>query len=261
MKRVKARPFAQARKFARSLFLKGQKDWERYSKSGKRPADIPGNPGRTYKEEWNGWGDWLGTGNVARGKMEFCSFNEARKYARKLGLKKRDDWNAHNLLRFKRHNRKTRMDVPRDPRDVYKNEWKGWGDFLGTGNIAPIDKKYRSFAQARKFVQKLKLKSRTKWEKHCKSGELPDDIPKHPEDTYKNKGWKGVSDWLGTNYIPNKERKYLTGKEAKILARKVKKEIFGDKVITMKDWAAAYKAGKIPKELPSSIHHVYGGKK
>ena len=30
----------------------------------------------TYKDEWKGYGDWLGTGNIAQGKMR--PFKEAR---------------------------------------------------------------------------------------------------------------------------------------------------------------------------------------
>ena len=58
-------PFKEAREFARSLKLKGQVEWKQYCK-GKilghkpRPVGIPSHPDRTFKEEWNGWSDWLG---------------------------------------------------------------------------------------------------------------------------------------------------------------------------------------------------------
>ena len=36
--------------------------------------------------------------------------------------------------------------VPRSPENVYKGKgWKDWGDFLGTGNVANKDKKFRTF--------------------------------------------------------------------------------------------------------------------
>ena len=34
--------------------------------------------------------------------------------------------------------------IPSSPRTVYKKEWKGWGDFLGTGRVANQNKKFRS---------------------------------------------------------------------------------------------------------------------
>ena len=50
-----------------------------------KPIDIPASPSETYKDEWKGMGDWLGTGKVAPGNMR--PFKEARAYVRKLKLK------------------------------------------------------------------------------------------------------------------------------------------------------------------------------
>ena len=48
----KFRDFEFARKFARSLGLKQQKEWLDYCASGNKPDDIPSNPWSVYKE-WN----------------------------------------------------------------------------------------------------------------------------------------------------------------------------------------------------------------
>ena len=46
----------------RSLGLKSQAEWFDYSKSSKRPDDIPSNPWKTYKDKaWIGIADWLGS--------------------------------------------------------------------------------------------------------------------------------------------------------------------------------------------------------
>lgn len=53
--------FIDARKFVRKLKFKMQKDWFEYSKSGKRPDNIPGNPRDAYiSSGWKGWDDFLG---------------------------------------------------------------------------------------------------------------------------------------------------------------------------------------------------------
>ena len=44
------RPFEEARKFAISLNLKSQKEWQEYCKLGEKPNDIPSTPWYTYKE-------------------------------------------------------------------------------------------------------------------------------------------------------------------------------------------------------------------
>ena len=61
----KFRPFAEAREFVHSLKLPNENQWRKYCKSGKKPADIPSTPSITYKKEWKGMGDWLGTGRIA----------------------------------------------------------------------------------------------------------------------------------------------------------------------------------------------------
>ena len=52
--------FEEARKYIRSLNLKGVEEWKEYCKSGQRPADIPAAPDKKYKGEWIDWYDWLG---------------------------------------------------------------------------------------------------------------------------------------------------------------------------------------------------------
>ncbi len=72
------------------------------------------------------------------------------------------------------------------------------GDWLGTGTVATQMRQYRSFKKARTFARSLGLKSQTEWIDFGKSGKLPPDIPAYPNQTYKDKGWAGMGDWLGT---------------------------------------------------------------
>ena len=54
-------PFEEAREFARNLNLNGQAAWKKWSKSGKRPDDIPSHPDDVYKDSgWISWANWLG---------------------------------------------------------------------------------------------------------------------------------------------------------------------------------------------------------
>ena len=58
-------PFDQAHAYALSLELKGVSGWNAWRKSGGRPANVPSTPEQVYKTDgWQGWGHWLGTGNV-----------------------------------------------------------------------------------------------------------------------------------------------------------------------------------------------------
>jgi hypothetical protein len=85
-------PFAKARVFARGLGLGSTAEWVKYTRSGKKPDEIPANPNQTYANAgWVGYGDWLGTRRVAPGRS--TSFKKARAFVRKLkGTSNNDDF-------------------------------------------------------------------------------------------------------------------------------------------------------------------------
>lgn len=116
------RPFTEARAYVRRHGLRSQWDYAQWSKKGDRPNDIPANPYNAYGTEWTNWSDWLGL-NGADG---FKSFPEARAFARSLGLKTRREWAE------RAEHPDFPADVPAWPDYAYRNDWKGWNDWLGT---------------------------------------------------------------------------------------------------------------------------------
>jgi hypothetical protein len=187
---VTARSFIEAREFIHKLRLKNVNEWYEYCKSGKKPEDIPSNPDKKYKTEWKGMGDWLGTGHLAPKNRVYRPFLEARKLVHLLGLKNREEWNE-----YCKSGRRP-ADIPASPERPYKKDWKGWGDWLGTGTIATLERRYRPFLEAREFVHKLGLKNQEEWSEYCKSGKKPQDIPAAPDRIYQQY-WNDWFDWLG----------------------------------------------------------------
>ena len=238
------RSFEKAREYARKLGLKTQIEWYEHCKSDSFPADIPSNVRIVYKKEWKYWGDFLGTKNRKGG---WRSFEKAREYARKLGLKNKKEWNEHCK------SDSLPADIPSNLPGVYGKEWTGWGDVLDTGFIANKDREYRSFKEARKFARKLGIQSQIEWYEHSKSGSLPADIPAQPRGVYK-KEWTGWGDFLGTGNIGRVLHPVLPIKEAKIEARKIAKKLG---IKTARQWHDAYKAGKIPSNLPGNLWATY----
>ena len=57
----------------------------KYCTSGKKPSEIPSNA-KIYSE-WVSMGDWLGTGNIKAGSLDYLTFNAARRLVRLLNLK------------------------------------------------------------------------------------------------------------------------------------------------------------------------------
>ena len=109
---------------------------------------------------------------------------------------------------------------------------------------------YRSFEEARKFARSLKLTSSIKWYGYCKSGKRPDDIPGNPSRIYKNKGWNGWGDWLGTGSIASQNMQYRPVKEAKEFVRKLKLK-------DIKEWKEYCKSGELPKNIPTNPNRTY----
>ncbi|WP_100181938.1 integrase repeat-containing protein [Candidatus Nitrosotenuis aquarius] len=120
----KYRSFKDAREFARKLGLKNGREWKEWSKSGARPIDIPGNPNNTYRKEWRGFGDWLGTFTVAHQNRKFLPFDDARKFVRSLNLKNATEW--YNYSRTKRPS-----NIPGNPQATYRDQWISYTDWLG----------------------------------------------------------------------------------------------------------------------------------
>jgi len=241
--KIEWRPFEEARKFARSLGLKGQKEWYEYAKSDKKPKDIPYTPNEVYRKEWKGMGDWLGTGNISCKNKVFRPFKEARKFVRSLGLKSQKDWRVYSKSEEKPE------DIPSNPNTVYKKEWKGFGDWLGTGTIANFNKVFRSFKESRKFIRSLRLKSEREWRTYAKSNKRPKDIPSRPNKTYKEE-WKGMGDWLGTGNISFKNKVFRPFKEARKFVRSLRLK-------GHKDWCEYSKSGKRPEDIPSHPRETY----
>jgi 3-mercaptopyruvate sulfurtransferase SseA len=247
----KFRNFKSARKFVRSLGLKNYKEWLEYCKSGNKPDNIPANLDTFYKNKgWTAWGDFLGTGTVANKDKTYRPFAEAREFTRELNLKTQKEW-----FEYCKSGNKPK-DIPGNANTTYKKEWTAWGDFLGTGRIATQNKVYRSYKDAREFVQKLGLKNTKEWMAYCKSGNKPDDIPSTPQNTYKNSGWISVGDFLGTGNVASQNRTHRPFKEARefVISLGLKNS---------KEWFEYCKSGNKPDDIPATPWDVYkeGNKK
>lgn len=265
----KWRPFRMARAFARSLKLKGQVEWTAYVQGAYKnkpplPTDIPKSPNVAYKKRgWIRFGDWLGTGFIATREREYWPFAKARRYIRSLKIRSEADWRSRKKIPIG-HKGCIPTEIPRNPEKVYlKAGYLGRGDWFGTGRTADHLRKYRSFKAARAYARGLGLRDQIEWiqfaQKRRANGKkyLPEDIPSSPHNTYKNKGWKNLRDWLGTPK-PSHKRIFLPFVKARSFVRKLK-------LRSVSEWNT-YSAKGIrgkpqrPKNIPSLPNSVYWGK-
>jgi hypothetical protein len=263
------RPFEEARAFARNLCLRNFTEWRKYcrgemSDKPLKPDDVPAAPGQVYKDKgWISWGDWLGTGTVATYFREYRPFEEARAFVRSLGLKSQPEWRKYCRGEIPGKPPKP-DDVPAAPGQIYKDKgWSSMGDWLGTGTVATHLRQYRPFEEARAFVRSLGLKSSADWQEYCR-GEMPGkppkpaDIPTNPNSTYKNKGWFGIGDWLGTGTVATHLRQYRPFEEARAFARNLCLRNFTE-------WRK-YCRGEMPDkerkpdDIPAAVARIYKDK-
>ena len=183
--------YEEAKKIIHTFYIKNWKEWREFTKLENFPLNIPKNPSSYYKLiGWIDWGDWLGNGRISNSKVSFLSFEESKTEVKKIGLKSITEWRELCRSKLKPNN------IPSNPHKVYENEWKGWGDWLGTGRVSNHSKKFISFIEAKKFTQSLGLKNEKEWRNWKKEGKLPSNIPAKPEVVYKDKGWIGYVDFL-----------------------------------------------------------------
>lgn len=224
-------PFEEARKFVRSLGLEGQIEWRLYCKGQlegyePKPSDIPSTPHSSYKNDgWIDYGDWLGTGRKRRGVKAnkendiWLPYEEARAFIHSLNLRDEKEWRSYVKNELS-HLPQKPSNIPNSPYFVYKNSgWRGINDWLGN-SIKTKVKNALPFEEARAFVRSLGLKNTHEWNVY-KRGELedyeliPENIPKSPHKVYKNDGWIGMNDWLGTESTKGKSANILPYDEAK----------------------------------------------
>ena len=214
--------------------IKTNEEYNEWSKSGKRPNNIPSSPDRYYKNSgWNGWPDYLGTE-----VREFLPLDEAKKFMQSLEpkIKTNEEYNAWS----KSGNRPNY--IPGNPTRYYKNSGcTGWPDYLGTEV-----REFLSLDEAKKFMQSLeqKITKKEEYQVWSKSGNRPNYIPGNPTRYYKNSGCTGWADFLGTEFLPLDEaKKFMQSLEPKITTQ-----------LEYKVWS---KSGKRPNYIPGNPDKYY----
>jgi hypothetical protein len=62
----------------------------------------------------------------------------------------------------------------------------------------PAKTNWMPFEEAREYVRRLGFTSTAEFKAWCKTDARPTNIPANPDNIYKNDGWQGYGDFLGT---------------------------------------------------------------
>ena len=238
---VISQDFLRDRAFVHSLQLQNQSEWKKYLGSDDVNNKIAKKPDKLYKGMgWAGWHDWLG--------VNFLPFVDARKFVHALKIKTNREWKQYSK------SDKRPSYIPSAPHIVYLNKgWNGIGDWIGTKRPYYGKIEHRSFNEARAYVHKLQLKNHHEWRAYCKSGKKPYDIPTSPESKYKDSGWAGFGDWLGTG----NEWTAAPGYSKYISYDLAKKIVNPLKLKSRMEWVEYVNSGKKPKNIPAKPESYY----
>eukprot|EP00947_MAST-08B_sp_MAST-8B-sp1_P001531 g1531.t1 len=109
--------------------------------------------------------------------------------------------------------------------------------------------------EARDYVHRLKLTRWEEWQEWSKSGQRPCNVPSHPDQVYKGKGWVSWPDWMG--YKPKnqkaKSQQMLAYEDARAIVIKLK-------LTSREEWKEWSKSGQRPCNVPAGPDQVYKGK-
>jgi hypothetical protein len=71
--------------------------------------------------------------------------------------------------------------------------------------------------------------------------------------TYKNEGWIGWGDWLGTGHIAAQNKKFRKFNQSRDFIRRLN-------LNKIEEWKAYCKSGKKPDDIPNAPQNVYKDK-
>jgi hypothetical protein len=177
-------------------------------------------------------------------------FGEVRELVHRFGFQSEEEWREWTDWEWWN----PPPNIPKDPDVVYADDWKGFGDWLGTGRFLPYD-------EAREYTSGLGLKYYEGWVEYLNSGNRPANIPKEPSLFYHDRGWGGWAHWLG--YGPKRKHRTERKRRKKVEYRSYPEAVAFVRKLGLssaKEWHEYVKSGKKPKNIPADPAKVYGKK-
>lgn len=144
---------------------------------------------------------------LGRMRTEFYpTYTEASCAAQKMDIRS-------NVVYGKKYRKDPRL--PSRPDEVYPREWVNWELFLGTDS-------YLTYSEAASAARVLGCRKISEYQKKCSADKR---LRTDPAEVYKDKGWAGWGDYLGTGRKQRRKASklgfYSTYKEALEAARKL----------------------------------------
>lgn len=191
--------YNEAKKLVRLYRLKTMDEWRKAKVWLNHKNALPAYPQFYYENiGWVSWRDFLGAGS------RFKTFEEAKVITREFGVKTCNEYWAMRSALGKNQG------LPSQPERAYANcGWTSWGDFFGLekAEILPYD-------EAKEIAKTLGINNSHEWISGKADLRKVPGMPSNPPRFYKDKGWRGWTDFLGREegyaFMPFDEARALT---------------------------------------------------
>lgn len=230
--------YIEAKSILYSLKIKSSSEYGRLFKDKKIPSGIPRNPWRDY-DEFISWGDFLGNNIISNKYWVFKTYEESQDYLLSQGIDSKEKFE-----RWRKDNKNT--GVPADPRNHFKHQWKGWGEFFKTYRIPDQikHKMFYSYEKAKEYIKQFNFKSESEFYRWSRSKNKPYFIPSNPRDTYKD-NFISMSDFLD-----NGKKEFKNYQECKKFVQDLKFNSIRD----FKNWIESEKRDMSVPSKPSETY-------
>lgn len=136
-------PFEWLKAFVQHMGIQSRSEYWAARDHFKWGEWAPKVPNRVYKDDWQGWNDFLNTTNVftarSRNPDFYRDYWSAVRWVRTLNLNSIQEWKKYV------DSDQLPLDIPENPSAVYKDQWRGYKEWLGMGNnrarVADYEKK------------------------------------------------------------------------------------------------------------------------
>lgn len=178
-KSVPKLPYAYAAAVLVSMGITKRTEFNQLNRDRKRPAEVPAQPERYYKDEYVSWRHFIGTGRTLFSQEGFSiyqftppTFKELRSSVRERNISSKE-----YFLKCVKQG-VLGPHIPSNIESYYEGEFTSWDAFL-----APKPR-YKTYKEAKAFVASLNIQSSYQWIAFCKAGLRPDEIPAWPNTFY-----------------------------------------------------------------------------
>ena len=244
--KVNYRSYKELKAFAQRLKIKSNIEWFRFTKTNKKPKDVPVAPHQVYKDEWEGWPKFLNTNRVYN--VEYPKFDRLKNYIKSLNIK-----TAKEYVKFWREGKlkNNHFYITAKPDVRYRNKgWVSWPDFLGNKtNISYLNREYYSLENFKKVCLRLNIKHSKDFRNYLEKTPLNKrdrKIPSSPDKYYKQ--WTSWPEVFGLS--TGIKKNFVSFNEARKFARSLN-------FTNRKQWRDFVKTDKKPLKIPAQPESIY----